>query len=291
MYPGQNANGGMAENNFSGAPIIISDPTPLDNGKKSKKWVIVGVLIVLFIAFIAFVMVFTGSRKDSPTVPQNLSQINEELSKYSSTILYGDGRQVDLSTSAYSVSKEYMFMRKISVGDQEYIDLAIDEFSSIEDLINGENGPQLTEEEKNYLKSYKDRLQFIKTYISTLSNNPLTIFDRVAEYGVDETISYIESQYSKYIKSDNLSLREYFTYKAEYEKLAVEILPRININECIVDNSITPNCEIESIMTEEEALQMQGIQDEMRMIVDIDIKYIISGCWDIYNIINGVENV
>ena len=47
MYPGQNANGGMAENNFSGAPIIISDPTPLNNGKKSKKWVWILVAFVL----------------------------------------------------------------------------------------------------------------------------------------------------------------------------------------------------------------------------------------------------
>lgn len=283
-----------SQGGYTGQPGMYSTaPIMLDNSeeKKSKKWVIIGVLMVLCVALIAFVIVFTGSRKDSPTVPQNLSQINEELSKYSSTILYGDGRQVDLSTLVYSDLSDYRFRNEIMNDNQEYMDSVLKKFNSMNNLIIEKNDLALTDDDKNYLDVYKDKLQFLKIYLSSLDEDPLIIVKKLVDGGEKEAISYIETQYSKYNNSKNTSLRDYFAYKVEYEKLAINVLLRTNVNECVVPGSLTLGCEIESLITDEEALRIQEIQDEMRMIVNTNIKYVITGCWSIYNIVNGVENV
>ena len=128
-------------------------------------------------------------------------------------------------------------------------------------------------------------------YLDSLDEDPLVIIKQIVEGGEDEAISYIETRYSEYINSDNSSLRDYFTYKDEYERLAVNVLLRTDVDGCIIGDSTTLSCEVESLMTKEETLRMQEIQNEMQAIVNMNIRYIITGCWNIYDIVNGVENV
>ena len=291
------ANSGLSSNTQSFAqpqPIISSGAGDIilqpESRKNRKKWVIGGILTIFCIAIIVLILfvVFQNNKMDGS---QSLNEINEKISEFSGNVLYGDGRQVDLSTETYSDSMNYKFRREITNNNQEYMESVIDGFESIDSLIVEDDELGLTDDDKNYLGVYKDKLQFLKIYLDDLNSDPLVIVNKIIEEGADEAISYVETQYSEYINSDNPSLRDFFTYKIKDDKLSIDVLSRTNVDECIIENPITFNCEVESLMTEEEILQMQEIQDEMNAIVEMNIKYIIIGCWNIYDIVNGVENV
>ena len=280
----QSVAGGSATT--SSGDIVIR----LEDKKTKKKWIVGGVLMV-FCVTLVILLVFIIFQNNKTNSSQDLTKINEEISKYSGVIIYGDGRQVDLSTSVYSDSINYKFRREINDGNREYINSVISEFNSINSLIVEDDSLELTDDDRYYLGLYGDRLQFLKIYAESLDEDPLIIINKIAKEGIDKAASYVETRYDIYINSKNSSLRDYFAYKTEYEKLSIAILRRTNTEECVVENSIVLNCEIEPLMTEEEISRMQEIQNEMKMIVDTNIKYIIRGCWTIYNIVNGVENV
>lgn len=278
---------------FSAQPIISNNSDIVlqpESRKNHKKWVIGGILIILCTSLIASLL-FIGSRNNEVVTSQNLNKINEKISSFSSTVLYGDGRQIDLSTSTYNSMVDYKFRREVMNGNQEYIKQVINEFDSVNNLIIEDKNLDLTDDDANYLKAYKDKLQFLEIYVEGFNEDYSTIIDKIINNGKEETISYLETQYSKYINSDNSSLRDYFLYKIEYETLATDILLRTNIDKCIVNNVIVLNCETDLPMTEEETLRIQEIQNEMRIIVTTNIKYIINGCWNIYNMVNGANNV
>ena len=271
----------------SGSGDIVLQP---ESRKNHKKWIIVVVVVVLCAA-LTILLVSISFRNNEIISSQDLSEINEKISNFSSTIMYGDGRQVDLSTSTYSDTVDYKFRREIMSGNQEYIEKVINEFNSLNNLIIEDKNLSLTDDDKNYLKVYRDKLHFLEIYIDSSNEDYSIIIDKIINDGKDKTISYLETQYSEYIDSDNTSLSDYFLYKIEHEKLSIDILLRTDIGECTTDDIVSASCEVEPLMTDEETLQMQEIEDEMRIIVIANIKYIINGCWDIYDLVNGVKNV
>ena len=126
--------------------IIIGQP---ESKKSHKKWIVGGVLVIFCVALI-ILLLFVVFRNNKAIDPQNLDEINKKISDYSSTILYGDGRQVDLSVVEYSDSINYKFRREIMNDNQEYMELVMDEFNSVDSLIDEDGRLNLMDRGRYY---------------------------------------------------------------------------------------------------------------------------------------------
>lgn len=280
--------GGVQVPISSGTGDIVLAPE-----KKSRKGVIIALIVAVLIIGGLFAAVFLMQRNGSGSV--SISK-NAELAfnKYANYLLYGEDSDAELNEERSEDTEDYMVNNLIADEDTDNSGSGISPsvfFSKAEQLWNTfyEN---LSDSELAQLGSildvYKEDFEFTKIFIT---NTVLDDENFVVQFTTMDKTSlskWINEHFADFVKSSYAKIREYGENGIRYYNLYAEYLEQAKLAGCLSEGGgLVIPCEgLSTIGMSDEMIE---IGNEMATYQDEAISAVSDDCWKIERVLTGKD--
>ncbi len=290
---------GQSHNKFNNVPQFFSDAiianTPIEQPKRSKKGLTIGIAIgsiVLFSLLLIVILTVRKSNNDTSKLTQASikSETKELFYSYANFILSGkDSKEpVTLDNINYS---SYAYLKNINTAaglyNQSYANELSERFSNFAQKAKQDYG-----EEKGQIISmidnYIELLTFIKSNPSRKELSTNTIVNTYLNDGESSAKNKIDSILSEYSKDNDIYKPFYEARRKSYESIIFH-LKTLKENGCIKNSSINETCastaQPKTIPDNYEPYAFVTYEAEAEYVVDTRVSDIASDCIHIASIL------
>lgn len=251
----------------------------LSGQKKSKKGVVIGLVIVVICVFVglAAFLILRNTISDSGT--STLADAKNKFSQYATYLLYGEVRNE--LTGSYEVGQAYELDKQFesSAYNALYWDRAKELLSgAVLALSSVDNGSSL----QSVLSGYQNEFLFLSDWVRLGELSTDSLLSKYYSSGIDSTKQSIQDHYATLLESPNSNLSDLANQKITQLQYYAETLEYYIRSGCIVNQDINEVC-IENLTPDTDTKNI--IDDENRLRVEINyriqslINNLESNCW------------
>lgn len=269
------------------------DPSKNDimiaQGKKSRKGIIIVILLVLVFIGGFFAVLFSVSQNSGKNVGENTKLA---FNRYANYLLYGEDSDMDLNKERIDNTEDYVANNLITnddTGDNENGVLARDYFSKAEQLWDAFYDGLGDKELANFggmLDEYKEDFEFTRIFVT---NGALDNEQFVAKFMTMDNadiVKWIRKHFAAFVNSNYESIQKYGENGIRYYSLYAEYLEQVKTVGCLSDNGgfVMPCDGLNTLAVSDEMIE---IGNQMKVFQDKAIMATFDDCWKIEKILDG----
>lgn len=271
----------VEQNSFDNQDIVLT-PTPVNERKSSKKWVIV-LLAVLAVAAIGLGIWWLISRGDlggsSLSLPASFNKYanyllygkdsTEKIGRYDGVnfLYYFDGKNIDFVSDESELAELKDYYKKLT-----------DDLSVFEEKVSKSN---LEASVKSDIKEYVESAEDYFTLRQTFFPEDTVIRANYFEKGYDGTVEMIKQQYGSFVESDHIALSGMGDFLEELALYYLNEFVAYKDNGCTNELDIVYDCQKE-ISFEYDTSKIE-LENAVQVAMSNLRKEVLKGCWIIYD--------
>lgn len=286
----------------SNIPQFFSDSmvtsTPISQPRQSKKGLIIGIVvgaIALGIILLLVVLIIgKNNTKDSSGNVVNTSS-KEDFYKYANLLLYDKDSTAKLEGD-YNANENYSYRTKLSnmdIYDSSFVDNIWNQYNTFYEKFNKSNEKLSNGKAYNYIKNYKNLLDFVKKHPSNEDYTKDAIMTLYLQQGSEAASAEVDDILGKFNSEKNDYEKDFHDIKEAELMGMVKLLDQAKKKGCINGENITPGCiEKNSFLNEEKQdlkqIVLDGSSDSSSFIT---ARYDELGydCWEIADALENVK--